>query len=162
MVFLKKKDLEEFVSGSDDAGFIIVSFGSILRGANMPVEIRRLFLSTFSRLRQRVIWKWEEDGGTTNTTELEVPPNVRLLSWLPQQDLLGHPKARLFITHAGLFSKQEAVYHGVPLIALPVFADQPINARKIHNDGYGIHLDWNTLTEEILHDAIQQILTQPR
>ncbi|XP_046442503.1 uncharacterized protein LOC124192956 isoform X1 [Daphnia pulex] len=57
---------------------------------------------------------------------------------MPLQDLLGHPKIRLLITHGGLNSKQEAVYHGVPFIALPVFADQPINAQKAHDDGYAV------------------------
>ena len=81
---------------------------------------------------------------------------------MPQVDLLGHPKIRLFITHCGLNSKQEAVYNGVPFIALPVFADQPINAQKAHDDGYAIRLDWDNLTEEILYDAIQRILFDPR
>ena len=81
---------------------------------------------------------------------------------MPQQDLLGHPKIRLFITHGGLNSKQEAVYHGVPFIVMPVFADQPINAQKAHDDGNAIRLYWDNLTEEILYDAIQRILTDPR
>ena len=62
----------------------------------------------------------------------------------------------------GLFSNQEAVYHGVPFIGLPVFIDQPINVRKAEKDGYAIHLSWTTLTEQILYDAIQEILTNPR
>jgi glucuronosyltransferase len=49
--------------------------------------------------------------------------------------ILGHPKIRLLITHGRLNSKQEAVYHGVSFIALSVFADQPINAQKAHDDG---------------------------
>ena len=149
--------MEKFVQGSGDAGFIIVSFGSILKGADIPEHVGRMFLSAFARLPQRVIWKWED-----STKLLTIPPNVKLLKWLPQQDLLGHPKIRLFITHGGLFSNQEAVYHGVPFIALPVFADQPLNAQKAQDDGYAIRLHWDTLTEEILYDAIQRILNEPR
>lgn len=151
------------MNGSGDAGFIIVSFGSILRGSNMPKDIQRVFITVFGRLQQRVIWKWEESSvPSKQNKDQRIPDNVKLMSWLPQQDLLGHPKARLFITHGGLFSNQEAVYHGVPLIALPVFADQPINAQKIHDDGYGILLNWDNLTEQTLYESIQETLINPR
>lgn len=145
--------MESFVNR--DAGFIIISFGSILRGIDIPVNVRRIFLKTFGRLQQQVLWKWENQS--TFDDDL-IPANVKLMSWLPQQDLLGHPKVRLFITHGGLFSIQEAVYHSVPFIALPVFFDQPINAQKAHEDGYAIRLDWDDLTEETLFNAIQLIL----
>lgn len=147
------------MNGSGSAGFIIVSFGSILKGAAMPESTRKMFVSTFRRLKQRVIWKWEDDD---RMSQSDVSDNVLLLPWMPQQDLLGHPKARLFVTHGGLFSNQEAVYHGVPLIALPVFADQPLNALKAELDGYAIHLNWDRLTERSFYDAIQQILTDPK
>jgi hypothetical protein len=76
----------------------------------MPEETKKVFLNVFSRLKQRVIWKWE-------TEEMEgLPPNVMLKKWLPQQDILGHKNIKLFITHGGLLSTQEAIYHGVPLI----------------------------------------------
>lgn len=117
----------------------------------------QLMLNTFGRINQRVVWKWE---GRENN--INIPPNVLLLPWLPQQDLLGHPKARLFITHGGLFSIQESVYHGVPLIILPVFADQPLNAQKAENDGYGIQLDWDMLTAEQLYQSIQRVLNDPK
>ena len=156
------KDLEEFVNGSGEDGFIIVSFGSILRGANMSPETRRTFISTFSRLKQRVVWKWEDETKMSPDADL-LPANVKLVPWLPQQDLLGHPKARLFLTHGGLFSNQEAVYHGVPLISMPVFADQFINAQKAQDDGYAIHFDWDKVAQEgALYDAIQQVLNNPR
>ena len=152
------EELESFVDGSGDAGFIVVSFGSTLRGSDLSDGVRRLFLSTFNRLPQRVLWKWEDQTENDDT----IPSNVKLLPWMPQQDLLGHPKIRMFITHGGLFSMQEAVYHGVPFVALPVFADQPINAQKAQDDGYAIRIDWDNLTEGILFDAIQRILSDSR
>ena len=155
------EELESFVDGSGDAGFIVVSFGSILRVSDVPDDVRRLFLSTFGRLRQRVLWKWEGEIEHVNDTSI-IPSNVKLMPWLPQQDLLGHPKIRLFVTHGGLNSIQEAVFHGIPLIALPVFSDQPVNAQKAQDDGYAIRLDWGYLTEEILFGAIQTILSDSR
>ena len=154
--------MEEFVSGSGDDGFIIVSFGSILRGANMSPETRRTFISTFSRLKQRVVWKWEDETKMSPDADL-LPVNVKLVPWLPQQDLLGHPKARLFINHGGMLSNQEAVYHGVPFVAMPVFADHFINAQKAQDDGYAIYFDWDKVAEEdAFYEAIQQVLNNPR
>uniref|UniRef100_A0A0P6EHC7 UDP-glucuronosyltransferase n=1 Tax=Daphnia magna TaxID=35525 RepID=A0A0P6EHC7_9CRUS len=150
-------DLEKFVSDSGDAGCIIVSFGSLLRNSDIPDDVRHIFLSTFARLPQRILWKWEDESKIRHGES--IPPNVKLMSWLPQADLLGHPKMRLFITHGGVNSIQEAVYHNIPLIVLPVFIDQPINAQKAQDDGYAIRLDWDNLTEEILFNAIEQILT---
>ncbi|KAI9554593.1 UDP-glycosyltransferase 208B2 [Daphnia sinensis] len=150
-------DLEKFVNGSGDAGCIIVSFGTYIKNSALPDDVRRLFLSTFARLPQCVLWKWEDDK---NIKHIEpIPSNVKLMSWLPQADLLGHPKMRLFITHGGVNSIQEAVYHNVPLIILPVLVDQPINAKKAQDDGYAIRLHWDNLTDDILFNAIQQILT---
>jgi glucuronosyltransferase len=139
-----------------------VSFGSILRGANMSPKTRRTFISTFSRLKQRVVWKWEDETKMSPDADL-LPVNVKLVPWLPQQDLLGHPKARLFINHGGMLSNQEAVYHGVPFVAMPVFGDHFINAQKAQDDGYAINFDWDKVAQEgALYDAIQQVLNDPR
>ena len=54
----------------------------------MPENIRQAFVSAFSKLKQRVLWKYE-----TETMD-NLPPNVKLSKWLPQQDVLGHPKIR--------------------------------------------------------------------
>ncbi|KAK4009085.1 hypothetical protein OUZ56_014222 [Daphnia magna] len=150
-------DLETFVNGSGDAGCIIVSFGTYIKNSEIPDDVRRIFLSTFARLPQRILWKWEDDKKIGHRES--IPSNVKLMPWLPQADLLGHPKMRLFITHGGVNSIQEAVYHNIPLIILPVLVDQPLNAQKAQDDGYAIRLDWDNLTEEILFNAIEQILT---
>lgn len=79
------QDLEDFVQASGDSGFVYVSMGSSVRAANMPEHLRRLLIKTFARLPFRVLWKWE--GGLNDMHDL--PPNVKLSRWLPQQDVLG-------------------------------------------------------------------------
>jgi len=55
--------------------------------------------------------------------------DLHVVPWLPQNDLLGHPATRAFLTHGGIHSLYEAVYHAVPMVVVPIGADQPDNAR---------------------------------
>lgn len=75
--------MDDFLSGSGKDGFILFSLGSVVQAKEMPESTRKVFLNVFSRLKQRVIWKWE-------TEEMpDLPKNVKLSKWLPQQDVLG-------------------------------------------------------------------------
>jgi glucuronosyltransferase len=60
--------------------------------------------------------------------------------------------------HGGLLGIQEAIYHGVPLILLPIFAEQDYNAARVHNRGHGIKLEITTLTTGVLTTAIRELL----
>ncbi len=40
------------------------------------------------------------------------------------ENFAAHKNTKLFITHAGLLSTQESIYHGVPMLGIPIFADQ--------------------------------------
>ncbi|KAI4462503.1 UDP-glucosyltransferase [Holotrichia oblita] len=150
------QDLEEFIKGSGDNGFIYFSMGSSVRAANMPEYLRRMLLCVFKQLPQRVLWKWEANDMP------DIPPNVKLSRWLPQQDLLGHPKIRAFVTHGGLLSMFETIYHGVPIVTIPVFCDHDSNAAKAQLDGYAIQLDLATLTADNLLKAIRKIIHNPK
>lgn len=69
---------------------------------------------------------------------------------------------KLFITHGGLLSTIETVYHGVPIIGIPVFGDQDMNIANAVISGYGIGVPYNELTEERLSKALNEILTNPK
>ena len=73
--------------------------------------------------------------------ELVVSPNVKVLPWIPQNDLLGHPNTRVFVTHVGMNGMVEGVYHGVPMVTCPQFGDQHDNSKRVVENGYGVHLD---------------------
>lgn len=65
---------------------------------------------------------------------------------------IGHHKLRAFVTHGGLLSMFESVYHGVPLVTMPVFCDHDVNAAKAVADGYALRLELETLTTDKLSE----------
>ena len=145
-------------SGSD--GFIVFGVGSIIRMDHMPEYVLQMFADVFARIPQRVIWQWPGLGESQFVPKLS--DNVMLLKWLPQQDLLGHPKCKVFITHGGLLSTQEAVYHGVPVLGLPFINDQLLNMDKAVKDGYATQLRWSQINHENLYNSIIQLSTNGR
>lgn len=68
---------------------------------------------------------------------------------------------RLFITHCGLLSTQEAIFRKVPILALPVFLDQRGNAEKLLRRNLTKILDVGQLTAEGLRNGINEILSNP-
>ncbi|XP_068218461.1 UDP-glycosyltransferase UGT5-like [Palaemon carinicauda] len=150
------EDLEEWAAGAGEDGFIFFSLGSVVKPSNMPENYRKILVEAFRSLKQRVLWKWDED------TMEDLPPNVRLGKWLPQQDILGDPRLKVFITHGEALSTQESIYHGTPVIGLPVFADQMTNMAEVQEQGWGRVLVWKELTSELLKDTIHTVITDDK
>lgn len=62
----------------------------------------------------------------------------------------------------GLQSMQEAVYYGVPLLALPFFGDQHFNGRKMIEAKIGIVQHVDTMTNHSLLAAVNELLYNPK
>lgn len=120
----------------------------------MSIETRDIFIKVFSKLPQKVIWKFEEN--------IPMPDNVLIDSWLPQSDILGHPNVKVFITHGGLLGTTESVYHGVPVIGMPFFGDQKRNIKTASQAGWGAQLDYYNITESSLTWALNEILNNDK
>ncbi|XP_035692724.1 UDP-glucuronosyltransferase 2C1-like [Branchiostoma floridae] len=144
------EDLEAFIQSSGQHGVVIVSFGSIVK--TMESEQIEVFTAAFARLRQKVVWRY------TGEKPAGLGHNTKLMAWLPQNDLLGHPKTRVFITHAGYNGVCEALHHGVPMVCLPQFGDHPGNAAQVVARGLGVKLDINRVTSDELYQAILYVL----
>jgi len=76
------QELKKYLDEAPD-GVIYFSMGSNLQGHLIPESKRNAFLGAFSKLKQRVLWKWESD------TLPGQPSNVKTGKWLPQSDILG-------------------------------------------------------------------------
>ncbi|XP_011782470.1 PREDICTED: UDP-glucuronosyltransferase 2A1 isoform X1 [Colobus angolensis palliatus] len=87
--------------------------------------------------------------------------NTQLYDWIPQNDLLGHPKTKAFITHGGTNGIYEAIYHGVPMVGVPMFADQHDNIAHMKAKGAAVEVNLNTMTSVDLLSALRTVINEP-
>ncbi|KAA0714196.1 UDP-glucuronosyltransferase 2A1 [Triplophysa tibetana] len=145
-------DLETFVESSGEHGVVIMSLGSLL-GSLVP-DISEVVASAFARLPQKVIWRHLGEKPTS------LGNNTLVVDWLPQNDLLGHPKTKAFVTHGGTNGIYEAIYHGVPMLGLPLIFDQFDNMVRLQARGVAQVLDVTALDVDTLTQALRNILDE--
>ncbi|XP_061672264.1 UDP-glucuronosyltransferase 2A2-like [Syngnathoides biaculeatus] len=146
-------DLEDFVQSSGEHGVVVMTLGTLV--ADLPEDITNEIAASFARLPQKVIWRHQGKRPST------LGNNTLLLDWLPQNDLLGHAKTRVFVAHGGTNGIQEAIYHGVPLVGLPLMFDQHDNLFRMEVRGVAKVLDISTVNQENFLEAINTVLHQP-
>ncbi|CAI9559566.1 unnamed protein product, partial [Staurois parvus] len=147
-------DLEDFISESGDAGFIVVTLGSML--SSLPlVEFLKEMNGAFAKIEQKVIWRYQKSKWPQ---EVEIAPNVKIMDWVSQNDLLGHSKLRLLVTHGGMNSLMEAVYHGVPVLGIPLFGDQNENMVRVKAKQMGTYILPGQLKADNFANTIQHVI----
>lgn len=87
----------------------------------------------------------------------ELPGNIEVHRWVPQLAILEQADA--FITHAGMGSSGEGLYCGVPMIAVPQSAEQPMNADRLVELGVARRIDTADATAEVLRSALTELTT---
>lgn len=150
------EDLNRIVSKAKN-GFILFSLGSNARSDTLgPDRIREILTAMKSLPQYLFLWKFESDE---SKLPMKVPENVYIRAWMPQNDLLAHPNIKLFITHSGLLSTQEAIWNGVPILGFPLFADQFRNINYCVSLGVAKRLMVQYMHAVELVDSITDILT---
>uniref|UniRef100_A0A671FGM3 UDP-glucuronosyltransferase n=2 Tax=Rhinolophus ferrumequinum TaxID=59479 RepID=A0A671FGM3_RHIFE len=147
------KEIEEFVQKSGQHGIVVFSLGSIIQ--NLPEEKANLIASALAQIPQKVLWRY------TGKKPATLGANTRLYDWIPQNDLLGHPKTKAFLTHGGINGIYEAIYHGVPMVGIPIFSDQHDNIIHMKAKGVAVELNMNTMTSADLLSALRTVINDP-
>nr|XP_036212666.1 UDP-glycosyltransferase UGT5-like [Bactrocera oleae] len=147
-------DMQNFLDEAEH-GAIYFSLGSNVESKDMPPAYLKIFIDVFRSMKQRVLWKFE------NESIINLPPNVMVKKWLPQSDILAHPNVRVFITHGGLLGTQEGVYHAVSMLGMPFYCDQHLNLKKAELYGFAISLHFQSITYDVLKYALIELLEKP-
>ncbi|XP_070498295.1 UDP-glycosyltransferase UGT5-like [Chironomus tepperi] len=132
--------IEKFLNAAT-RGAIYFSLGSNISSEFLPEDVFKIIISVFSKLSKQVIMKWDSKNINSQSS------NILIEKWLPQSDILAHSNVKLFISHCGLGSVVESKYHGVPILCLPMFGDQMMNADACVEEGWGVKMELKSLKE---------------
>lgn len=146
-------ELEAFMQSSGEHGVVVMSLGTIVSA--LPHEVTEAIAAAFAELPQKVMWKF------VGEKPLALGNNTMLTKWMPQNDLLGHPKTRAFVAHGGTNGMYEAIYHGVPVLGLPLLFDQFDNLHRLKVRGAARVVEAKSLTKEDFLVALKDILKNP-
>ena len=149
--------LWDFHQGLSDALFVKKRLASFDQAQSFS-EILKAF-ATFPNVT--FLWKYEDDCGN-DTTPFGDYDNVILKSWIPQTDLLGDDRVKAFITHAGMNSLLESSYRGKPMITVPLFGDQYVNAKTTREAGISLLIKRTELSKNTLVTALTEVLDPER
>ncbi|CAD5209344.1 unnamed protein product [Bursaphelenchus okinawaensis] len=135
-------------------GFVLVSFGTVASSYSMPEHVKTAFKEAFQMFPEVLfVMKYEKDDEYAKGVK-----NIYKVKWLPQRSLLNHPKVLAFITHSGMNSVTEATNAGVPMVNVPLFADQMYNSAMAISKGVGYRLDKFKITKNTVVEALRTVI----
>ena len=144
--------LHDWWAGSR-APLVYLSFGSTAAGNGFYPDLYRRAAEALGGLDVRVLMTL---GTEVDPADLgRVPDNVHVERWVPQAEVM--PEAAVMIGHGGSASTLAAMAAGVPLAAIPLYADQPDNAARVAQLGAGLSLDG----VDELADAVRILIGDP-
>lgn len=129
----KGAELPDWWTGSA-APLVYVTFGSVVGGLDIAPAVYRAAVEAVAGVDARVL---VTVGRGFDRGELgELPANVHVESWVPQDDVLR--SAELVVCHGGSGTVFGTLAAGLPMIVVPLFADQRANAKLVADAGAGV------------------------
>uniref|UniRef100_A0A8D0E6M3 UDP-glucuronosyltransferase n=1 Tax=Salvator merianae TaxID=96440 RepID=A0A8D0E6M3_SALMN len=148
------QEFEAIVNKSGEHGIVVFSLGSMV--SDIPMKKAMEIAEALGTIPQTVLWRY------TGKAPSNLAENTKLFKWLPQNDLLAHPKTRAFITHAGSHGIYEGICNAVPMVLMPLFADQMDNAMRMESRGAGVVLNVLEMTSKDISEALKAVIYNKR
>ncbi|KAM7048974.1 UDP-glucuronosyltransferase 1A1-like isoform 2-T2 [Acridotheres tristis] len=148
------QEFEAIVNASGEHGIVVFSLGSMV--SEIPEKKAMEIAEALGTVPQTVLWRY------TGKTPSNLPKNVKLVKWLPQNDLLAHPKTRAFITHGGSHGVYEGICNAVPMVLMPLFGDQMDNAKRVESRGAGLTLNILEMTSNDISKALKAVINDKK
>ncbi|XP_066045460.1 UDP-glucuronosyltransferase 1A1-like isoform X5 [Chamaea fasciata] len=148
------QEFEAMVNASGEHGIVVFSLGSMV--SEIPMKKAMEIAEGLGTIPQTVFWRY------TGKAPPNLPKNVKLVKWLPQNDLLAHPKTRAFITHGGSHGVYEGICNAVPMVLMPLFGDQMDNAKRVESRGAGLTLNILEMTSNDISTALKAVINDKK
>ncbi|XP_054065186.1 UDP-glucuronosyltransferase 1A1-like isoform X4 [Rissa tridactyla] len=148
------QEFEAIVNASGEHGIVVFSLGSMV--SEIPMKKAIEIADALGSVPQTVLWRY------TGEVPPNLPKNVKLVKWLPQNDLLAHPKTRAFITHGGSHGVYEGICNAVPMVLMPLFGDQMDNAKRVESRGAGLTLNVLEMTSKDISTALKTVINDKK
>ncbi|KFV15140.1 UDP-glucuronosyltransferase 1-1, partial [Tauraco erythrolophus] len=148
------KEFEAIVNASGEHGIVVFSLGSMV--SDIPMKKAIEIADALGSVPQTVVWRY------TGEVPPNLPKNVKLVKWLPQNDLLAHPNTRAFITHGGSHGIYEGICNAVPMVLMPLFGDQMDNAKRVESRGAGLTLNILEMTSQDISTALKAVINDKK
>jgi UDP-glucoronosyl and UDP-glucosyl transferase len=138
----------------DERPLVYLTFGSVAPTMDLFPDLYRAAIDALADVPARVLVTVGRDRDRADLGPL--PGNVRAEGWVPQRRVMPHASA--MVCHGGFGTVRLALASGVPMVVLPLFADQPHNARRIAELGAGIALERGPAGIAELAGAVEVVL----
>jgi len=132
---------------------VYISLGTVF--GNFNPALYGIFFQSFADMDAVVVLAAYQ----VDLSALSIPQNFIVRSYVLQSEILKYTDVA--VTHAGMNSISDLIYGAVPFVAIPLGADQPVLAKRAEELGATIALDAESLTPEILRNAIETVLNDP-
>ncbi|GFP81914.1 beta-d-glucosyl crocetin beta-1 6-glucosyltransferase [Phtheirospermum japonicum] len=135
----KKRHSTAFISFGSEYFLSGAEIGEIARGLEMCADVNFVWIIRFPAESNSLLEGTLPEGFLERTRVR----GVVVTGWAPQAEILGHPSVGGFVSHCGWSSVTESLHFGVPVVAMPMKLDQPINGRMLSETGGGVEVRRN-------------------
>ncbi|XP_046403968.1 UDP-glucuronosyltransferase 2C1-like [Ischnura elegans] len=147
------KELEEHVN-KYKSGAVVIELDFKFK---IPEVVKKAVIELSKNLPFSVFWQRASRNPSEEIKDSGLPENLFVGKNLPLQDLLGHPRSRIFVSRCSMDSVLIATYHGVPIICLPGTHFDESVASFVEKHGIGVILPRKTITGMLLFKAISEV-----
>jgi UDP:flavonoid glycosyltransferase YjiC (YdhE family) len=143
------------VRSAGEAPLVYLSFGSVAATVGYYPGLYRAVIDALADLPIRLLVTVGEAADPAELAPL--PGNVRAERWIPQAEVLAEADA--MVGHGGFGTTLGALLAGVPQVVVPLFADQPYNARRVADLGAGLAVEAQDPAR--IRAAVERLLAEP-
>ncbi len=152
-----EEELPPWVAGLPDRPTIYATLGT---EASRRPDARALFSAMLAALRDEPVNLILTVGRENDPADFgPQPSNVHIARFIPQSQLLPH--CDLVVHQGGFSTVTGALNAGLPMIVIPIFADQPYNAACCTALGVGRMIEPGKRMPEAIREAVRQVLADP-